>query len=367
MPDRILVVDDDATMRETLRETLEDAGFIVLTASDGANALAALEAGVPDLVISDINMPRMDGYRLYEAVRAREQWAHLPFIMLSGLGERDDVRQGKLLGVDDYLIKPVDEEDLLVAVRGTLERQARVKRGSQHEVSELKKNLLAVLNHEILTPLTSIVGSADMLRESGPGLAPKTLRGFLDGILTGSDRLRRLAEDFMFLVDIESGVLQESFERDRGPIADLAIVLRAVLENEAANAAARGVRLVSELPGALPMVTGRPELLRTAVGHVLANAIKFSRKDDGEVALGARAEAALVTVQVRDRGIGIPPEELERVTQMFYQWDRPRREQQGTGSGLFIAHSIVALHGGRLTLASELGVGTTVTIALPVG
>ena len=367
MADRILLVDDDDTMRETLREILELAGFIVLTASDGADALTALEASVPDLVISDVNMPRMDGYRLYEAVRAREQWAHLPFIFVSGLGERDDVRHGKLLGVDDYLVKPVDEEDLLVAVRGTLERQARVKRGSQHEVSELKKNLLAVLNHEILTPLTSIVGSADMLRESGPGLAPKTLRGFLDGILTGSDRLRRLAEDFMFLVDIESGVLQESFERTRGPIANLAIVLRALVETEATSAAGRGVRLVSEVPASLPMVVGRAEMLRAAVGHVLANAIKFSRKDDGEVVLGARAEAEQVTIRVRDRGIGIPPEELERVTQMFYQWDRPRREQQGTGSGLFIAQSIVALHGGRLTLTSEVGEGTTVAIELPAG
>jgi signal transduction histidine kinase len=367
MSDRILLVDDDANMRDTLREMLEQAGFTVLTASDGIHALAELETSIPDLVISDINMPRMDGHQLYEAVRAREQWAQLPFIFVSGLGERGEIRHGKLLGVDDYLVKPLDEEDLVVAVRGTLERHARVKKGSQFEVSELKKSLLAVLNHEILTPLTSIVGSADMLRESGPGLPPKALRSFLDGILTGSDRLRRLAEDFMFLVDIESGALAETFARDSRSIADLTLVLRGVLEAEAVNAAARGVRLVSEVPASLPIVVGRPDLLRAAVGHVLANAIKFSRKGDGDVTLGARADAAHVTVEVRDRGIGIPAEELERVTQMFYQWDRARREQQGTGSGLFIVQSIVALHGGRLALASEVGVGTTATIDLPVG
>jgi signal transduction histidine kinase len=366
MSERILIVDDDTEMRDTLREILEDAGFSVTTAADGLLALTEIEASIPDLVISDISMPRMDGHGLYEAVRAREQWAQLPFIFVSGLGERDEIRQGKLLGVDDYLVKPVDEEDLLVAVRGTLERHARVKKGSHFEVSELKKNLLSVLNHEILTPLTSIVGSADMLRESGHGLPPKALRGFLDGILTGSDRLRRLAEDFMFLVDIESGVLQENFVRDRAPIADLTAVLRAVLEVEGANAVTRGIRLVAEVPAGLPSVMGRPELLRAAVGHVLSNAIKFSRKGDGEVTLGARADAARVTIEVRDQGIGIPSEELERVTEMFYQWDRARREQQGTGSGLFIAQSIVALHGGRLSLASEAGVGTAVTIELPV-
>ena len=104
---------------------LETAGFRVFTGRHGLEGLAVLEMARPHLVVSDISMPKMDGYRFYEAVRARPQGVSVPFIFLTGRGDEDEIREGRRLGVDDYLVKPVREADLLVAVRARLERRRR--------------------------------------------------------------------------------------------------------------------------------------------------------------------------------------------------------------------------------------------------
>src|SRR5438067_991075 len=122
MPSTLLVVEDDSALLEGLRDILELSGYTVLTARNGLEGLAVLQAQVPDLIVSDINMPRMDGYQFYGRVRAQSEWVSVPFIFLTAKGEKTDVRQGKLLGADDYITKPFEEVDLLVAVQSKLNR-----------------------------------------------------------------------------------------------------------------------------------------------------------------------------------------------------------------------------------------------------
>jgi signal transduction histidine kinase len=361
----ILVVDDDAAVVDTLREMLEEAGFRVTTAGSGREALSVLERFTPELVISDIRMPEMDGYRLYAEVRARPQYVGLPFIFLTGLGGEADIREGRKLGVDDYLVKPVREADLLAAVRGRLERRAQLEAALERQLDEVKRSILATLNHEFRTPLTYLTGYAEMLRESAPEGEGGLLRQSVDGILEGAKRLRRLVEDLLMLVDLQSGMAQRVFERERRVVEDLPALLRAAVAEEESPAAARGVRLVADVPSALPSIRGHPELLSQAVGRLLDNAIKFSKKEGGRVTLSSRAIARHVVIEVADDGIGMPAKELGKISAMFYQIDRGRMEQQGSGSGLTIVEGIVAMHGGALTVTSELGVGSTFRIDLP--
>jgi DNA-binding response OmpR family regulator len=139
----ILVVDDAPDLLRNIAEMLQESGYHVLTASDGTTALQVLQTGHVDLILTDIAMPQLNGYQLYEQVRRNPRWMHIPFIFLTGRSMSSDVRYGKELGVDDYLIKPMEIEDLAAAVRGKLRRARQLEQtpGSFHVSDQAELNL----------------------------------------------------------------------------------------------------------------------------------------------------------------------------------------------------------------------------------
>lgn len=122
MAPMILVVEDHPVMQRNIRMGLEMSGYHVVVAADGIEALAVLRAQAIDLILADIAMPRMNGYQLYERLRQNRDWALIPFVFLSARALDSDIRYGKALGADDYLVKPFHLEDLLAIVTGRLRR-----------------------------------------------------------------------------------------------------------------------------------------------------------------------------------------------------------------------------------------------------
>jgi putative two-component system response regulator len=142
----ILIVEDNPILREGLQEMLELEGFSVFTAVNGRQALEKMTHADPDLILSDIAMPEMDGYEFFRAVRDRPEWVTIPFVFLTARGEREDVLVGKDMGAEDYLVKPVTHEDLITVVNSRLERS------HQLHVAQLQKayeTSLAVLANAI--------------------------------------------------------------------------------------------------------------------------------------------------------------------------------------------------------------------------
>lgn len=128
MKAKILVVEDQPAMQRNIRMGLEMEGYQVVTASDGCAALAVLEAQTVDLILADVAMPRMNGYQLYQELRRNPRWALVPFVFISARALDSDVRFGKSLGADDYLVKPFQLEDLLAVVAGRLQRSRELAR-----------------------------------------------------------------------------------------------------------------------------------------------------------------------------------------------------------------------------------------------
>jgi DNA-binding response OmpR family regulator len=122
MEDRkqILLVEDHQPMAGAIESILTMRGYAVLTAANGIEALQVMEDTAPDLIIADILMPEMDGYTFYEEVQKRSEWCPIPFIFLTSMAEREDIKRGRELGVDSYITKPFDPEDLLAATRTEL-------------------------------------------------------------------------------------------------------------------------------------------------------------------------------------------------------------------------------------------------------
>ncbi len=141
--DAILIVDDNEALREALHEMLSLEGFVVLSAGNGHEALNHMNCVTPNLIISDITMPEMDGYEFFDTVRAQPGWLSIPFIFLTARGGKKDVMNGKGLGAEDYLVKPIHRDELLTAVRSKLNRSNQLRMARLREAYESTLTMLA--------------------------------------------------------------------------------------------------------------------------------------------------------------------------------------------------------------------------------
>ena len=363
----ILIVEDNVSLLEGLRDLLESTGYLVKTAENGSDALDLLENKLkPDLIISDIMMPRIDGYELKAKVREKPELVGVPFIFLTAKGGRDDIRKGKDLGADDYITKPFDEEDLLVAIRSKLSRWGDLKRVQDEQIAGIKQNILLTMSHEFRTPLSYILNYAEMLDEGQEKIDPKDYRLFMKGIQKGATRLNRLVEDFILLVELETDEAKKAYQIRRQELEDFGSWLRVTCRKFEEVAKAKGLDLVLDIPDQLPSLSVDEKYLANAISRIIENAIKFSTSSSQWVRVMVNVKDDVLRLSVQDQGIGIPEDEMDSLFNIFHQIDRAKYEQQGIGSGLAICQRIVSIHGGSVIVESESGVGTTITIELPL-
>lgn len=363
---RILVVEDEAALREGLKAILEEEGYTVLTAPDGLEALQVMKESPPDLIVADIMMPRMDGYVLYDVVRARLAWATIPFIFLTAKGQREEVLKGKEMGAEDYITKPFDPEELTVAVRARLGRAKAIRRATEEEFDQLKQQITTVLSHELRTPLTYILGYTDLALDNISSLPMETLKEFLGAVKQGANRLARLVEDILVLVQLDTGRAAEDYRLFSNLHHHLDVLIKDTVKQYEEQATARGVTLETRVEPGFPPLQLSDSFFRDALGRLVDNAIKFSPGQGRRVTVSAQADESWVEVAVRDEGRGIPPDEIDNLFQRFSQVGREQLEQQGAGLGLAIAKELIRLHGGEIAVESKLGAGSTFTIRLPV-
>jgi len=363
---RILAVEDHEVLLTAIQDILETEGYTVVTAADGLEALQLMEETPPDLVVADIMMPRMDGHDLYREIRARPEWVRIPFIFLTAKAEQEDILKGKEMGAEDYLTKPFDPQELVVAVRARLKRAQAIQQATQAEFDQLKQQIITVLGHELRTPLTYVLGYTDLALEDLPSLSPDELEDLLLGVKQGADRLAQMVEDFLFLIRLDSGQAVDEFRMLVQVHNDWGMVVESAIREHKEQAAANGVTLEAALPPDLPPVRACESFLMDALGRLLDNAIKFSRDEGKLVTVSARRVDEWAEIAVRDEGVGIAAQEIPHLFERFRQIGRDEMEQQGRGLGLAITQELIHLHEGEITVESELGAGSTFTIWLPV-
>ena len=362
----VLVVEDHAQLLAAIRDILTAEGYGVLTASDGVEALEVMQRGLPDLILADIMMPRMDGYALYEQIRSRPEWVSLPFIFLTAKAAKDDVLRGKALGAEDYLTKPFAPDELVVAVRSRLGRARAIRSAMGAEFEQLKHQIVTVLGHELRTPLTYVTGYTELALEDVETLSPDQLQSFLVGIKRGADRLNTLLEDVLMVLRLDSGRASEEFRALARVHGDLTVVVERAVAPHVVQAMDAGVSLEIALPRGLGPVSLCEPLFADALGRLVDNGIKFSRGEEKSVTVSGQAVNGWVEISVCDGGVGIPAEEIPHLFERFRQIGRDQMEQQGVGLGLAICKQLIDLHRGEIVVESTVGEGSTFTIRLPV-
>ena len=212
---RILVIDDDSAVMALTTRALRSRGFQTLTAHNGVVGLEMAKTQLPDLIICDIQMPQLNGFETLAALRQDAATAAIPFIFLTAMADRDQVRQGMGLGADDYLTKPFTAQELIGAVNIRLDKQIALQRRSEEKLEDLRGNIGMALPHELLTPLNGILGLASLLMDEGSLFQPQEIRDFAQNIQVSALRLHRLIENFIIYSEIELARTRKSrFEND---------------------------------------------------------------------------------------------------------------------------------------------------------
>lgn len=362
---RVLVVEDDTHLLSGIRDILELEKYSVLTAQNGQDGLAVLKAdpkNPPDVIVSDIMMPHMNGFDFLERVREEDRWINVPFIFLTAKGEKTDRYKGAELGADQFLTKPFDAKDLLVAISSTLNRQNSIRNVYNQQMNDQKRKILTILNHEMRTPLTLVVAYAEMLKDFDASSTPEEeVLLFLQGVNSGADRLRRLIENFICVVELDTGEAGKTIAWRKQPVQDFSLLVKDAIRQINPRPRKFEVDIAENIPSIICDVQYITAVLR----EVIDNAAKFS-EDDDTIHIQVSCENEKLIVEVSDPGRGIPEDELENIWLPFYQIDREQFEDQGSGSGLTIVKGMVELHGGACAVESVHGNGSKFTICLPL-
>src|SRR5579863_842646 len=200
---RILVIDDESWLREMVHMALEQKGFEVLEAENGAVGIEAARKVLPDLILCDVNMEKVDGYLTLSSLRSEPATASVPFILMTGLADHAGMRHGMELGADDYLPKPFSIEGLYAAVEARLRKSQAVRREAEKKLADLRDNISLMLPHELRTPLNGILAYGEILASDAANLAPTEVAEMGQVIHDSGKRLERLVENFLIYAQLE--------------------------------------------------------------------------------------------------------------------------------------------------------------------
>jgi len=359
---KILVIDDEEWLREMIHLALHQRGFEIIEAANGTEGIEMARKELPDLILCDINMGKVDGYLTLSSLRNEASTASIPFILMTGLADSASMRHGMELGADDYLPKPFTTDGLYAAVDARLKKSQTVRDEAERKLAHLRDNISLMMPHEMRTPLNGIMSNAEMLEHSAATLKPGDVAEIGQEIHKSSDRLARLIENFLIYAQLElvaadpKNVNALRVGRTEHP--------KGLIKKHAAAQASHANRLADlsfELAD-VPMPIAE-EYLSKIINELLQNAFKFS-ETDSPVRLTLAEAFNAVTLSVSDKGRGFTAEQITRIG-AYMQFDRKLHEQQGLGLGLTIAKRLVELHGGKFSIVSDKETGTVISAKFP--
>lgn len=384
---RLMVVDDEESLRITTAAILEKEGYTVDVASSGNEAVGLLAGADYDLVLTDLHMEGGEGLMVLNEIR---RTAPLTIsVVLTGFASVESAIAALQEGAYDYLVKPCDIETMKHTIRRGVEhrRLMLAEQKARADLEQLNLDLekriaertaeltrlnveladanrakdvfLATLSHELRTPLTPVVGWIKLLRSGN--LDNKSIAQALDAIERNAWLQARLIDDLLDTSRIATGKLQ--FEPRP---TDLNSTVKAALETVRAMAAARNIDLSVTLTPAILVVMGEPIRLQQIAWNLISNAIKFT-DPGGKVMVTTETEGREACLSIADTGVGISPDFLPHVFDRFRQADgSTSRRHGGLGLGLAIADALAKMHGGRLDAQSE-GVGKGSSFTFRIG
>ena len=386
-PVNLLFVDDDPILREFAIEKLASDRAQIAVAADGEEALAAIRRHLPDIVLLDLQMPKLDGFEVLRALRGDEATVRLPVIVITGRDDVHSIDRAFSEGATSFLVKPINWRQLTYQIRyvyrasqtelslvehvDEVDHQKRELEIASAELvtalrgasaaSEAKSQFLATMSHELRTPLNAILGFAEVLatQTCGP-LGAKCYVEYAQAIQDSGTHLLSLIND---VLEFSRGNAGKSmlYEEEFAP----GDVIQEALRNLVQQAKAAQVDLSTDAAIGDIRLRGDRRRIRQVLINLLANSVKFTLPG-GRVVVRMKLTGEGLAIAVSDTGIGISDEHIPKALEHFGQVESDlSRRYEGSGLGLPLAKQLMELHGGSLEIDSAVNIGTVVTVTFP--
>ncbi len=371
---KILLVDDSPTILRLTSFYLEGSGYETLLASTGEEALGILEKVQPDLVLSDILMPGMDGIELCRRIKLNPKTRNVPVLIITTTKEAGRLREALDSGASDYINKPFQQEELLARVRSHIRTKRLIDelQASRNELmvvneklaeaSTRKTEFLSTVAHDLRTPLTSIRTYSELL--AFPNVTIETQKEFIGIIQSEALRMAGLIRNYLDITRVEAG--SALYEKQEVDLRQLAEYFAKIYATMAAN---KSVRFTSVIPGKPVMFLGDKEHFEQVISNLLDNAVKFTPANGVislEIKITRKRSRDYAEILVSDTGPGIPANALEIIFKKYHHLPSKNQPIAGTGLGLAICKEIVEWHGGKISVESEPGHGAVFRVVLPM-
>ncbi|MCU7497424.1 MAG: hybrid sensor histidine kinase/response regulator [Ignavibacteria bacterium] len=356
----ILVIEDDQSVRNNLEIILDSNGFCVCSAKDGLEGFRMLSEITPDLIISDIMMPGIDGLELLGKIRNGRLHSSVPFIILTAKSTYEELREGMAMGADDYLFKPFTIKDLLESVNTVLEKNEK----HEGRLKELRDNIALTVPHEFRTPLTAILGYSEILKEDIARTIEDTeIKEIVNNLSDSVKRFNRLVQKFTNYTNV---VLMMDDESTLKGVRERRVSSAKLTLHTSALKIAEHYKRLSDLDIRVQdaELSIDETYLSFMVEELVNNAMRYSRCGQ-RVSLRGNCSKGRYEIKVRDEGIGMSPEQIREIA-AFRQFSRDAlMGKSGNGIGLVTVKKIAEHTGLEFNIRSEVEQFTEVTITVP--
>ncbi|MFZ3382686.1 MAG: ATP-binding protein [Candidatus Methanoperedens sp.] len=397
----VLVVEDEINSRMLLSKILVANGYKVLEASNGIEALKKIQMSRPDIIISDIMMPEMDGFQFCRELRKNEMFKDIPLIFYTAIyKDEEDEKLALDVGANAYIRKPEDPKVLIRKINKVIEdyhygkkrpvepvitdeteylskyshtlfkkledkvlelenanKKLEIALSELKTVDRLKDNIISNVTHELKTPLIHASGYLELAMDENN---TSKRRELLEKCMAALERENTVVSGLIEISYAEKGLLSHVIEE-----VDIGELIESTAEDLKPKAEAFQIEISKSIENGL-LVNADKNQMKHVFNNLLDNAIKFNRKG-GKVEIAAGRKDRYIQVCFKDTGIGIPADKLQKVFDKIYQVDsESTRRYGGVGVGLAIARYLIESHKGRIWVKSTVGEGSTFCFSIPV-
>ena len=361
---RVFVVDDDPLVRRLTRKILERDQLEFAGFESGEAALEALKTFSPDLILSDIMMPGIDGIEFCQRLRTLPGLEDVPVIFFTGLSDMGALAKAYDAGASDYIVKPLRQVELLSRAHHHI-KDYRRKRGAKSKIvrlnqqNESKTKFLGVASHDLRNPLVSIRGISQYLETEKFGPLNDGQRELVHTIVEASEGMLSLVEDLLDVSMFESGQMRLNLERHSlESLVDQAVTLHS------APASSKGIKLVKEARTTDSEGDFDRKLISRILDNLVSNAIKFSPSQT-TIRLALESDKEQLYLKVEDEGPGIPEDEFDKLFKEFGRTSNlPTAGESSSGIGLYVCQRIARSHRGEISVENRSSKGTRFTVIL---
>ena len=358
---KILIIDDEASIRDSCTQVLSKEGYATDTAEDGSIGLEKVKKAKPDLVLVDLKMPGISGMEVLESLQEIDP--DIVSIVITGYATIESAVEAMKLGAYDYIPKPFTPDELrLITRRGLEKRRLLLETATLRlEKKQMEENFISLVTHELRSPLIAVKQYFDVILDQEiSGKLKAKQKEMLGRASERIDGLMKLVNDWLQMMGIKEDELDKGFQDfNLKPLLKEAVELLKPLADKSE------VALQLKPLDGIPRAHGDKITLKHVFLNIISNGITYNRKG-GKVTVSVREEGGFLAVDVADTGMGIPEESLPLIFDQFYRVrGKGTRKLIGTGLGLSIARRIVEAHKGQIKVQSTLGKGSTFTVLLP--